>query len=416
MITLITNITLENFKCFRHISVTPRLVTVFIGPNGAGKSGVLQALLLLKQSRNNVERLTLDGELIRFAPEAFKLQETECSSDNVRLSLSWYSHIDAEEVQEPLKFEVDLRYSDQAKLNADRGSTKWETCGQQYAISFDRERRRPQAVTPRGSIRYEVLLRVNGFLVSGGAHGEDPDAPLWEQLSQAPAETLANLKMVPAARGFTRDIYRLGPESFDDISGASGLGIQEDNTATTLAYSRREVEKASHLMKLVTGVGFRVDTVPPQSGRPVSESLAGDFSLLAEGFGTNALVHLLFEVVRTVPGATVLIEEPEIHFHPKAQADLASVLVQEAKSDCKQIMMTTHSEHVAGRLLTLVAEGSLSSDELAIYSFEKDEKGVCWASEIEVTDRGQVNGGLKSFFQTDLDEMRRYIEALRTKA
>ncbi len=412
---MITNITLENFKCFRRISVDPKLVTLFIGPNGTGKSGVMQALLLLKQSRNDVTPLKLNGELIRFAPEAFMLLGHESSLDGVRLSLSGCSPIDSEEVQGPLKFEVDLQYSGLANLNVDRGSTKWETSGQQYEISFDRKRGPLQAATPRGSIGYEVLPQINSFGITAGMGGEDPSLPLWKQMSQAPAETLANLKMVPAARGLTRDVYILGPVSYGDISGASGLGTQEDNTATTLAYSRLEVEKVSHLMKRITGVGVRVDTVPPQSAKPVSESLGGDLSLLAEGFGTNALVHLLFEMVRTVPGATVLIEEPEIHLHPKAQADLASVLVEEAESGGKQIVMATHSEHVAGRLLTMVAEGKLSADELAIYSFEKDETGVCSASEIEVTDRGQVNRGLKSFFETDLDEMRRYVEALRAK-
>ena len=112
----------------------------------------------------------------------------------------------------------------------------------------------------------------------------------------------------------------------------------------------------------------------------------------------------------------MLIEEPEVHLHPKAQADLASVLVEEAKADSKQIMMTTHSEHVAGRLLTLMAEGKLSPEEVAIYSFEKDEDGVCSAQEIEVTEHGQVVGGLKSFFETDLDEMRRFVDALRARA
>ncbi len=91
------------------------------------------------------------------------------------------------------------------------------------------------------------------------------------------------------------------------------------------------------------------------------------------------------------------------------------MLADEAKSGDKQMIITTHSEHVVGRLLTLVAEGRLSADELAIYSFEKDKNGVCSASEIEVTDRGQVNGGLKSFFETDLDEMKRYVEALRAR-
>ena len=412
---MITNITLENFKCFRQISVDPKLITVFIGPNGTGKSGVLQALLLLKQSRNDVDPLNLDGELLQFAPEAFKWQGPESELDDVRLAVCWDSYIDSEEFWGQVTFEVDLEYSERARLTIDRGSTKWTTLDEEYEIHFDRENRQPEAATLIGAISYEVLPAINSFRVKYGLGGEDPSLSLWQKLSQAPAKALADLKMVPSARGLTRGSYMLGPESFDDISGARGLGAQEDNTATTLAYSWHEVEKISRLMQHITGVGFRVDTVPPQSAKPVSESLSGDFSLLAEGFGTNALVLLLFEIVRTDRGATVLIEEPEIHLHPKAQADLASVLADQAKSGDKQLIITTHSEHVVGRLLTLVAEGTLSADDLAIYSFEKDEMGACSASEIEVTDRGQVSGGLKSFFETDLDEMKRYVEALRAK-
>ena len=412
---MITNITLQNFKCFRHITVASKLITVFIGPNGTGKSGVLQALLLLKQSRDNIAQLNLSGELVRFAPESFMWQGPDSRSHGVRLSLAWCTSIESEEVQGDLKFQADLRYSGQAELTEGNGSTKWVSSGREYEISFDRNSPRTQFKTPRGSIEYNVSSAINSFSIRSGM-GESPSVPLWGMLSRAPAKALGDLRLVPAARGLTRGVYKLGSNSSDDISGAGGLGEQEDNTATTLAYSRREVEKVSDLMKRITGVGFRVDTVPPQSAKPVSESLAGDFSILAEGFGTNALVHLLFEVVRTASGATVLIEEPEIHLHPKAQADLASVLIEESKSGDKQMLITTHSEHVLGRLLTLVAEGSLSADELSIYSFEKDEEGVCSASEIEVTDRGQVSGGLKSFFETDLDEMKRYVEALRAKA
>ena len=78
--------------------------------------------------------------------------------------------------------------------------------------------------------------------------------------------------------------------------------------------------------------------------------------------------------------------------------------------------MTTHSEHIANRLLTLVAERQLTPDDVAIYAFEKDaETGVCSASEIEVTERGQVKGGLKSFFEAHMEEMRRYGDALRSQ-
>lgn len=413
---MITNITLQNFKCFHSVSIDPKLITVFIGPNGTGKSGVLQALLLLKQSSSNVNPLQLNGNFIRFPREAFMLHGDESALDGVRLALSGRSPIDSEEVPGPLEFVVDLEYSTQAQLKVDRGMTKWEASGKQHEILFDRGSGRLQATTPRGLIGYEVSSGMNSFNVRTGMGGENPSLPLWGQISRAPRKMLADVKMVPAARGLTRYVYELGPESLHDISGVSGLGTQEDDIATTLTYSRLEVEKVSRMMKVVTGVGFRVEIVPPQSAKPVSNSPAGDLSLLAEGFGSNALVHLLFEVVRTVPGAMVLIEEPEIHLHPKAQADLASVLVEEAKSNDKQIVMTTHSEHVAGRLLTLVAEGELSPEDLAIYSFEKNKRGVCSASEIELTDRGQVNRGLKGFFETDMDEMRRYVAALRAKA
>ncbi len=89
-------------------------------------------------------------------------------------------------------------------------------------------------------------------------------------------------------------------------------------------------------------------------------------------------------------------------------------MVEEAQAEDKQIIMTTHSEHILNRLLTLVAEKQLSVDELAIYAFEKDEKGECTASQIEVNEDGRVKGGIKDFFGPNLEELNRYIRALQS--
>ena len=65
---------------------------------------------------------------------------------------------------------------------------------------------------------------------------------------------------------------------------------------------------------------------------------------VSEGFGTNSLIMApSHELVSAERGATVMIEEPEIHLHPRAQAELAEVLTEVALEEDKQVIMTTHS-------------------------------------------------------------------------
>ena len=45
-----------------------------------------------------------------------------------------------------------------------------------------------------------------------------------------------------------------------------------------------------------------------------------------------------------------------------------------AKAEDKQIIMTTHSEHLVERLLLLVAEGTLSADDLAFTRSRRTRK------------------------------------------
>ncbi len=346
---MITNITLENFKCFRQVSINPKLLTVLIGPNGTGKSSILQALLLLKQSV---------GE-----------QKIKCQGDFINLG-------------DPTELLPSFLKEEPVVRLAFEGTENGSSVGCDARLSTLLEPM-PQSILPPSF--------------------------------SANAVPLKKLQFVQAARGFVRPNYSLRNDSSEEISLDVGLSDLEEQLATNLVYSV-PTERLSTLVKKVTGTGLSTKMVPGRKVEIKSLTSTGAVNIVAEGFGTNALVQVLLQLITAKKGATVLVEEPEIHLHPMAQADLAEVMADVAKEEGKQIIMTTHSEHIAGRLLTLVAEGKLTTDELAIYSFEKDEKGECSACEIGITELGQTEGGLTGFFDNNLSEMDRYVKALQGRS
>ena len=365
---MITSIVLENFKGFQHLEIQPKRITAFVGPNGTGKSSVLQAFGLLKQT---VQELDL-------AP-------FEVHSDISQTML----------FKGPL---VNLSNTD--SLTATFGEGKPE-------ISFTEMYFSGTCTLSSGEQPYRCTA---DFSLNDIVFLKDADAASSGFVPSL--EELKTIRMVPAIRGFSAPLHQLKDNPVEDVSLTNGVMEQAAQTATNLCYSPEQVERISRLLKKVTGTGLRVDIVPSKSLEVKSLNQAGAFNIVAEGFGTNSLIMLLLQLVAAEPGATVMIEEPEIHLHPKAQADLAEVMVEEALAGNKQVIMTTHSEIILGRLLTLVAEKRLTPEDLAIYAFEKDgETGVCSAKPLQISADGGVEGGVRDFFDTNLAEMNRYVEA-----
>lgn len=60
---MLRQVSLENFKAFAKVSIDLGLITVLIGPNGTGKSSIARSLMLLKQSKGQIE-LRLNGPYV----------------------------------------------------------------------------------------------------------------------------------------------------------------------------------------------------------------------------------------------------------------------------------------------------------------------------------------------------------------
>ena len=80
------------------------------------------------------------------------------------------------------------------------------------------------------------------------------------------------------------------------------------------------------------------------------------------GFGVSQILPVLIECLRTQPGETIILEQPEIHLHPSLQSKLADFLICMTKAG-KKIIVETHSEHLIKRLYLRIAQEE--SDEIS---------------------------------------------------
>lgn len=75
-----------------------------------------------------------------------------------------------------------------------------------------------------------------------------------------------------------------------------------------------------------------------------------------------------------------------------------------------QLICTTQSDHLLMSLLSLVLEGQISPGSLAVYSLHDGS-----ADRLAVDERGQIEGGLRGFFEANEEQLRRHIELLKSR-
>ena len=131
---------------------------------------------------------------------------------------------------------------------------------------------------------------------------------------------------------------------------------------------------------------FRIMEIAPGSNRwqaKVRTSRGAPEVMLTDvGFGVSQVLPVIVLLHYAPEGSTVLLEQPEIHLHPLAQAELAEVIIHAATHRKVQVVLESHSEHLLLRLQRRIAEDRVSADDVALYSCRMRDG----ASEIEPLD------------------------------
>ncbi len=129
------------------------------------------------------------------------------------------------------------------------------------------------------------------------------------------------------------------------------------------------------------------------------------FNLVDVGYGVSQALPIVVDGLRGKEGSTYLLQQPEVHLHPKAQAELGSLFATLAKEHGKRFLLETHSDHLVDRVRTEVREGKLKPEDVSLLYFERGRGGVT-IHEIELDTMGNIVNPPMGYRQFFLDEMR----------
>ena len=111
----------------------------------------------------------------------------------------------------------------------------------------------------------------------------------------------------------------------------------------------------------------------------------------------------------TLSSQVILIEQPELHLHPRMQAELASLFVSHLKdAESQQVIAETHSEAMLLRLQAEIQRGNFDpSDVSLVYVDKNEESGESQVTVIPVGSDGSfLKAWPESFSELRLSEIR----------
>lgn len=131
------------------------------------------------------------------------------------------------------------------------------------------------------------------------------------------------------------------------------------------------------------------------------------------GVGVSQILPILVMCFLSEKGDSIILEQPELHLHPKVQTRLADFFVS-MNALGKQCIIETHSEYLINRLRYLVAKSDNTkvANDTMIYFVEKDKKeGFSKYRPITINPYGIIEDWPDGFFDEGEDLATKIVKA-----
>ena len=132
-------------------------------------------------------------------------------------------------------------------------------------------------------------------------------------------------------------------------------------------------------------------------------------NLIDVGYGVSQALPVLVELFRPDGASMFLLQQPEVHLHPSAQAALGSLFCERAASG-RQLIVETHSEYIIDRVRMDIRDETtdLKAEDVSILFFERSDRDVRIHS-LKFDEQGNILNAPASYGQFFMNEMRRSV-------
>jgi predicted ATPase len=213
---------------------------------------------------------------------------------------------------------------------------------------------------------------------------------------------------------------RIGFSDFETISSRCKIGtvgeyifgtFEEEKSIPVLpklvktAESETLSSQLNYWLTYILGIKFEMQTEKVMASKVKVVYKSDGLSNLSPrqlGVGVSYLAKVLIMCLRAHKGDILMIENPEIHLHPAAQARLGEFFAEVVNAGI-QLLLETHCEHLINKIRYEVFKGFLKAENVVIYY-----KGGITApfEKIEISNDGNFATDFPDgFFDATLDDL-----------
>ena len=171
-----------------------------------------------------------------------------------------------------------------------------------------------------------------------------------------------------------------------------------------------EFGKSSGMFK-----GIDVRTFGQAMGDPFQIKVktgVGDANIRDVGYGVSQLLPILVRMMaqKERPSSSrFLLQQPEVHLHPRAQAEFASLLVEFAKNSKGQnYFIETHSDYIVNRIAVEIRRKRISPDNVSLV-YHEPKNGSVQIHNIEFDQQGNLTNAPKGYRKFFMEETNKFL-------